>query len=49
MRPTDCILFSGGMKGAEATFGECAVRHGVEEVNFTFDGNPIERAAACAC
>ena len=43
MNPTDCILFSGGMKGAEAAFGECAERHGVEEVNFTFDGHPIDR------
>jgi hypothetical protein len=43
MNPTDCILFSGGMKGAEAAFGECAAKHGVEEVNFTFDGHPIER------
>lgn len=44
MKPTECILFSGGMKGAEAAFGECAAKHGVEEVNFTFDGHPIERS-----
>jgi len=44
MKPIDCILFSGGMKGAEAAFGECAAKHGVEEVNFTFDGHPIERS-----
>jgi hypothetical protein len=43
MRANDCILFSGGMKGAEAAFGQCAAKHGVEEVNFTFDGHPIER------
>ena len=43
MKPSDCILFSGGAKGAEAAFGECAARHGVEEVHFTFDGHPIER------
>src|SRR5437660_12116831 len=43
MKPTDCILFSGGAKGAEAAFGECAAKHGVEEVHFTFDGHPIER------
>ena len=41
MKPADCILFSGGAPGAEAAFGECAERHGVEEVNFTFDGTPI--------
>src|SRR3954462_959428 len=39
----ECILFSGGAPGAEAAFGECAERHGVEEVNFTFDGHPIAR------
>jgi hypothetical protein len=43
MKPSDCILFSGGAPGAESQFGECAERHGVEEVNFTFDGHRIER------
>jgi len=38
----DCILFSGGAAGAEATFGAAAQRHGVDEVNFTFEGhNPV--------
>ena len=35
MTPSDSILFSGGAPGAE--------RHGVEEVNFTFDGHKIDR------
>jgi hypothetical protein len=43
MKADDCILFSGGAAGAEAAFGECAERHGVEEVNFTFDGHKIAR------
>jgi hypothetical protein len=43
MRAEDCILFSGGAPGAEAAFGASAERHGVEEVNFTFDGHKIER------
>ena len=43
MNPPDCILFSGGAPGAEAQFGACAERYGVEEVNFTFDGHRIER------
>src|SRR3977135_3261658 len=43
MQPTDSILFSGGAPGAEAEFGACAERHGVEEVNFTFDGHKIDR------
>ena len=37
------MLFSGGAPGAEAQFGACAERHGIEEVNFTFDGHRIER------
>jgi hypothetical protein len=43
MNPSECILFSGGAAGAEAAFGACAEAHGVEEVNFTFDGHPIAR------
>jgi hypothetical protein len=43
MKPSDCILFSGGAPGAEAHFGSCAERHRVEEVNFTFDGHRIDR------
>ena len=43
MKAADCILFSGGAPGAESAFGACAEKHGVEEVNFTFDGHNIER------
>ncbi len=43
MNASDCILFSGGAPGAEAEFGACAERHGVEEVNFTFEGHKIVR------
>ena len=43
MKASDCILFSGGAPGAEAAFGACAETHGVEEVNFTFDGHNIDR------
>ena len=43
MNPSDCILFSGGAAGAEAEFGACAERHGIEEVNFSFDGHPMVR------
>lgn len=39
MNKTDFILFSGGAPGAEAEFGASAERHGIEEVNFTFDGH----------
>lgn len=44
MKPADCILFSGGAPGAEAAFGACAERHGVEEVNFTFEGHRLARS-----
>jgi hypothetical protein len=43
MRASDCILFSGGAPGAEAGFGICAEGHGIEEVNFTFDGHKMAR------
>src|SRR5687767_11434542 len=39
MKAADCILFSGAANGAEAAFGEAAERHGIEEVNFTFEGH----------
>jgi hypothetical protein len=44
MQKTDLILFSGAAAGAEAEFGACAERHGIEEVNFTFDGHKDVRA-----
>src|SRR5438552_9096763 len=43
MKPSDSILFSGGAPGAEAEFGACAERRGIEEVNFTFEGHTIGR------
>ncbi len=44
MKRDECVLYSGGLHGAEAAFGAAAERHGVEEVNFTFDGHEIERS-----
>jgi hypothetical protein len=38
-----CILYSGAAPGAEATFGAAAERHGVSEVNFTFEGHADAR------
>ena len=43
MNRSDSILFSGGAPGAEAAFGACAERYGVEEVHFTFEGHKIDR------
>jgi len=37
------VLFSGAASGAEAAFGEAAERHGVQEVNFTFEGHKDAR------
>lgn len=39
-----CTLYSGGATGAEALFGETAARHGIAEVNFTFDGHNQARS-----
>ena len=39
MKPEDCILYSGAAAGAEAAFGAAAEAHGIEEVNFTFEGH----------
>jgi ribosomal protein L20A (L18A) len=43
MTKSDYILFSGAAPGAETEFGACAERHGIEEVNFTFDGHTEAR------
>jgi hypothetical protein len=43
VKPEDCILFSGAAQGAEAAFGEAAERHGIEEVNFSFEGHSDAR------
>jgi len=43
LNPSESILFSGGAPGAEAEFGARAERHGIEEVNFTFEGHKIAR------
>jgi len=40
----ECILFSGAAQGAEAAFGEAAEGHGIQEVNFTFDGHSDARS-----
>jgi hypothetical protein len=43
INPRESILFSGGAPGAESAFGACAEAHGLEEVNFTFEGHRIDR------
>lgn len=39
MKPEECVLYSGAAQGAEASFGAAAERHGISEVNFTFEGH----------
>jgi hypothetical protein len=41
--PKQCTLFSGAAQGAEAEFGAAAERHGIDEVNFTFEGHADAR------
>jgi len=43
MKPEDCVLFSGAAGGAEAAFGEAAERHGIDEVNYSFEGHKDAR------
>ena len=43
MNTEDCVLFSGAANGAESAFGAAAERHGIEEVNFTFEGHNDSR------
>src|SRR5690606_32564003 len=42
---TAVTLYSGGAAGAEAAFGDVASRHGVREVNFTFESHRQARTA----
>jgi hypothetical protein len=39
----DYVLFSGAAQGTEAEFGGAAERHGITEVNFTFEGHSDAR------
>jgi len=39
----ECVLYSGAAQGAEAEFGAQAERHGIDEVNYTFEGHKDAR------
>jgi len=39
----ECVLFSGAAPGAEAEFGACAERYGIDEVNYTFESHKDAR------
>lgn len=43
IKASEVTLYSGGAKGAESIFGECAAANGLTEVNFTFEGHHIAR------
>ncbi|MBI5576854.1 MAG: hypothetical protein HY896_10890 [Deltaproteobacteria bacterium] len=43
LKKEECVLYSGGAKGAEQEFGAQAEKYGIEEVNFTFDGHGTVR------
>lgn len=38
-----CTLYSSGLKGAEATFGEAAQQRGIKEVIYSFEGHKLSR------
>ncbi|MFP4013250.1 MAG: hypothetical protein ACLFVQ_04130 [Chitinispirillaceae bacterium] len=43
LKAGDCTLYSGGHAGAEAFFGECAEKWGVNEVTYSYEGHFIKR------
>lgn len=43
MKASTCTLYHGGLKGAEATFGEFAEQYGLNEVIYTFEGHKLHR------
>lgn len=43
MNVQNCTLYHGGLKGAEATFGEMAEQAGIKEIIYTFEGHKLSR------
>ncbi len=43
MNSNEYSFYSGGLKGAEETFGEQAQAHGINEINFSFEGHTCSR------
>src|SRR5262245_22165171 len=44
LKREDCVRYSGAAGGTEAAFGESAERHGITEMNFTFEGHNDARS-----
>lgn len=43
MSNNEVQFFSGGLKGAEQAFGECAEKFGITETTFNFEGHTLAR------
>ncbi len=43
MEKSNCTLYSSGLKGAEATFGEEAEKYGINEVVYSFENHKLSR------
>lgn len=43
MKSSDTKFYSGGLRGAEETFGQCSEKYGVTETNYSFDGHKLAR------
>lgn len=43
MDTSNCTLYSSGLKGAEAAFGEAAEKRNIKEVVYTFEGHKLSR------
>ncbi|MFV0439438.1 MAG: hypothetical protein ACK5PS_18810 [Desulfopila sp.] len=43
MQKEKCTLYSSGLKGAEATFGEAAEKRGIKDVVYSFEGHRLSR------
>lgn len=43
MNASECSFYSGGLRGAEATFGEQAEKYGMTETTFSFEGHKLAR------
>jgi hypothetical protein len=43
VKPDECVLYSGSAGGAEAEFGSAAEQRGIDEVNFSFEGQKASR------
>jgi len=43
MTNTHYKMYSGGLRGTEEAFGQCAEKYGISEINFSFEGHALAR------